>query len=210
MLKLLASPILAMALAQAGCATLFTSSTTRITIETTPPGAAVMAIGGTAGDLIVTLKRASAVTQKILDWLTPHFTPEGKAELQKLSFEELLTWVIAWLEPHVRNLAPMADKIRQEFDKIPLPIAQEIRAFLGLDRFGVSPLTCTVKNGNSYAVIAFQQGHRAAVGSLGTRINMAMLWNAFNGFLLLPIDFLTGKWRVTGPERLHLTLTKVN
>lgn len=196
-----------MVLLQSGCATLLTNATTKTTIETSPPGAVVVAIGGSAGDLIVTLKRGNAVVLKVLGWLSPHLTPTGKAALEQLSFEAFITNVVAWLDPSLRAATPMLAGIQAEFDRIPPPVAARIRGYLGLDRVGVAPTTCALKNGNSYAVIAYLPGHRATVGSLSTRINMKLLLNVFNGFVPgLVIDFLTGRWRVTTPDRLALAL----
>lgn len=202
--------LVATAFIQSGCATMFTSSKTRTLIETAPPGAVVVAVGGTAGEVIVTIHKGGQVMQKVLGWLSPHLTPSGKAALEKLSFEEFLTSLIAWLNPSIQKITPAAAVVQAEFARMPPAVANRIRSYLGLDQVGVTPATCALKNGSAYAVVAYLPGYQAKVGSLGTRFNKLTLLNVFNGIVPgLFIDLLTGRWRVTTPDQLSLTLKKV-
>lgn len=191
----------------AGCATVFTGSSKKVTVETTPPRAKIAVVGGAAGTLIVKAKKYGDLAPRILKLLDPHLSKEARDALALLEVDELITLAAVFLSPTLEGIA-LPEKVKAELTKLPSSARREVAAILGIDRVGLAPLTCALRNGQDYAVIVYHDGYRAKVSALEAKLNWLVFLNVFNGFLGVPIDLFSGAWREVEPDRLHVTLRK--
>ena len=192
---------------QIGCATIFSGRTQKISIETTPPQATVVVVGGTAGTAILRAKDLSDVAKTTLALLEGHVSKKTFNSLELLDSEELITKLVVWLK---FDEAPgEADReSSQVFAKIPQTVRDKILSVAGLEEVSVTPTEIELKRGRSYAVVASKSGYQSTISEVKSQFNWITALNVFNLFLGVPVDMITGAWRDLEPEHLLTTLPK--
>jgi hypothetical protein len=186
-------------LALTGCATIFTGSSQKITIDTAPQRSVVVVVGSPAAPVLLSLKRSSDISQKVVSILSPFISERAGERLRGLALEELVTRMAAWA-----RLGIVPDYL--EGAALPAAVQGRLLSVLGIEHVAVSPTTVKLKKGRKYAVLAWQEGHQARLVGIGMKFNFVTLVNVFNLFLGVPIDMLTGAWYNLGPKQLQLVL----
>lgn len=207
MKRLMTAVAFAAAASQVGCATLFTGTSEDLTIESDPPNAVVVVIGGTVGNLLVRASQATSVAQKIFDVLDPHLGTELRETLRKVDLNELIA-ALGTLARLNRIPTGLVDDVRSVVEKIPRPIAEKAMEVLGLDHVGTTPTKCRIGKGGPTAVIAWAEGHHPRMESVDVRFNWVAVLNVFNFFIGLAIDIPTGAWLEPKTDRLRIRLKK--
>jgi hypothetical protein len=194
------SLLVALALVSSGCATVFTGTSQRITVETDPPGATVIVIGTPMASVLLAGGRSTQFTRPLLSILGPMVSDATRQKLELLDFDELVTRLVLWSR----------DRIPPEVEAgaavLPPEIKSRILGYLGVKGVGPSPLVVKLKKGRKYAVIAFQEGYQARTAGIQMKFNWVFVLNIFNAFILSPVDIVTGAWFKLSPGTLHLEL----
>ncbi len=193
------------ALAQAGCATVFTGTSREVEFASVPPGANVVVLGGPAGDSLLKAKKGSDVVKVVARILRAAAPADYHAAIDKLSLldvETFVTLVVPWVEvgqmpPELGPLVPL---------DFPKPTARAVLSALGVEAWGQTPFAESIGKGKEYAVLVWKKGHRARVIAMEKSFNFLFLLNILNVFLLSPIDIASGAWYSVGPGRIDVVL----
>src|SRR5687768_187073 len=82
--------VLAVAAGQTGCATIFSGTSTKVRIESDPPGANVVVVGGGAASMILKAQKIANLADRIIAKLGPNVPTDSVAELKKHSLEDMV------------------------------------------------------------------------------------------------------------------------
>jgi hypothetical protein len=183
-----------------GCATVFTGTSQKITVETNPPGATVIVIGSPMASVLLAGGKSTEVTRRVLGVLGPMVSDATRRRLEILDFDELVTRLVLWsrdrVPPEVEGGAAM----------LPPEVKTRLLGVLGVKGVGDAPYSLKLKKGRKYAVIAFQDGYQARTAGIQMKFNWVFVLNVFNAFLLSPVDIVTGAWFKLSPGTLRLEL----
>jgi len=185
-----------------GCASIFTGSKQRITIETDPPGALIVVVGTPAAPILLALDKGDRVAQKIVGLLSPVLSEGARQRLAGLALPELIAKVGAWAR--LDQVPP--ELVGEATTRIPGEIRGALLDVLGIKEVGVSPMKVKLRKGRDYAVIAYHEGYGGRIAGIHPKFNWVTLLNVFNAFLGVPIDALTGAWFNLSPGTVRLTL----
>ena len=195
--------ILAVSAGQAGCATIFSGTSTKVRIESEPSGAGVVVIGGGAASMILKAQRIANLADKILAKLGPSISKESVDELKKYSLEDMVG-IIALSLTSPLSMGFLSEKTRMALAGIPKPIRDAVLDMIGIEETGQTPMSVTLKKGGAYAVVVAPEGKPPKIVGLKTSFDFLVLLNVLNLFIGVPIDILTGAYLDLGPEKIHV------
>ncbi|MCB1179992.1 MAG: hypothetical protein KDK36_20610 [Leptospiraceae bacterium] len=192
------------ALSLNNCATIFSGTSQDVEINAKPQGTTIIILGGTIGKII----RYGAKIQSFIDIFSEYLDEEDKKVLERYSFESLITAVIL----EVRGVVPVERSMSQEVAKVlaKIPRSYKVKVLntFGMEEFALAPVKTELKTSGGYAVIGYMSGKKIVVKEINTRLNWTILWNVLNGFILLPIDVLTGAYKKLTPLELDMELNE--
>lgn len=199
--------ILAAAAGQTGCATIFSGTSKKVRIESDPPGAGVVVIGGGTASMILKAQKIANLADKIIAELGPHVPKDSVAELKKYSLEDMVG-IIALSMTSPFSMSFLSENTRTALAKIPKPIKDVILDMIGIEETGKTPMSVTLKKGGAYAVVVAPEGKVPKVVGLKTSFDFLVLLNVLNLFLGVPVDILAGAWFDLGPDRVFVRFPK--
>lgn len=191
---------LALTLALSGCATIFTGTSQKVTVETNPPGATVIVVGTPMASVLLAGSKSTEVTRTLLAIVGPLVGDETRRRLEVLDFDVLLTRLALWSRDRV------PPELGATAQVLPPEIKRRLVEVIGIQDIGPSPLAVKLRKGRKYAVIAWQEGYVVRTAGIDMEFNWVVLVNVFNAFLGVPIDIITGAWFNLSPSRLQLEL----
>lgn len=141
------------------------SSPKKITITTHPAQAVVVILDDPGAQALVVAMESERIAKKLLKLVAPHLAKELLEKLEKMSVEELVSRLIAWV--HLDRLPPATvAEVRASLGGLPGSLREQICSAVGLDDFGVSPMTMKRRTAKTYAVLAWAPGFKAEVKTL--------------------------------------------
>lgn len=190
---------------QVGCATILSGTRQTVTLESVPPGAPVVVVGGAAAQLAVKLQKATQVRDLALKILQPVVSPELAAIMQQASPDELVTQLVILTQ---RGEIPpeWIQKAGTAVAKIPQPVVEKIVEQLGIEGIGATPYQVELKKGRPWAVVSWQVGHRGKLMVIDTKFNWICLLNILTAGLGMIVDVATGAWLSLDPTQVAYTL----
>ncbi|HKS16731.1 MAG TPA: hypothetical protein VJU16_05425 [Planctomycetota bacterium] len=195
--------LLAMPAVQTGCATIFSGTSTKVRIESDPPGANVVVIGGGAASMILKAQETAGLADRILSKLGPHVPKDSMDELRKHSLEDMVG-IIALSLTSPMSMGFLSEKTRTAIENLPRPIREAVLDMIGIEETGKTPMSVTLKKGGAYAVVVAPEGKAPKIVGLKTSFDFLVLLNVLNLFIGVPIDILTGAYLDVGPEKVHV------
>ncbi len=195
--------ILAVSVGQTGCATILSGTSTKVRIESDPPGASVVVLGGGAASMILKAQKIAGLADRIISKLSPHVPKDSMDELRKYSLEDMVG-IIALSMTSPMSMSFLSEKTREAMAKIPKPVVDVILDMIGIEETGKTPMSVTLKKGGAYAVVVAPEGRAPKIVGLKTSFDFLVLLNVLNLFIGVPIDILTGAWFDLGPEKIHV------
>jgi hypothetical protein len=195
--------LLAVVGVQTGCATIFSGTSSKIRIESDPPQASVVVLGGGAASMILKAQKIAGLADRIIAKLSPHVPQESMDELRRHSLEEMVG-IIALSMTSPMSMMFLSEKTREAIAKIPKPVRDAILSMIGIEAVGHTPMSVTLKKGGSYAVVLAPEGKAPKIVGLKTSFDFLVLLNVLNAFLGVPVDILTGAWFDLGPEKVFV------
>jgi hypothetical protein len=192
-------------IAQSGCASVFSGTHQEVRFVSDPPGASVIVVGGSAGELVLDAKKQSDRLQiaiAMLRSMAPEEYGPALARLEALRADELIPKLVTWLEEsrlpaELASLPPVA---------IPRGAKMVVLEVLGVGPCGATPYTGEVRRGSKYAVIVRLEGYRPKIVALDESFNWVFLLNIFNAFMLCPVDIVSGSWYGVDADEVVVTL----
>lgn len=196
----------------AGCATVFTGTKQEVPITSSPPGATVVVVSGTAANLALKAKKVSDFKDTLVNGLLGGaLPPEAKAVLLSLSTDELITQLVLWVRAQQvpAAVAGGAAQAQQVLALVPLFLREKVGAYLGISAIEATPFSPKLRKGREYALVTWAPEHRARLLEIDTRFNWVVLLNVFTFGLGAIVDVLTGAWLNLTPQEVAFTLDPV-
>ena len=191
----------AAAAGQVGCATIFSGTSSKIRIESAPPGADVVVIGGGTASMVLKAQKIAGIADKILAQLGPHVPKDSIAELRKHSLEDMVG-IIALSLSSPMSMSFLSEKTRAAIASIPAPVREAVLDMIGIEETGKTPMSVTLKKGSAYAVVVAPSGKAPKIVGLKNEFDFTVLLNVLNLFIGVAVDALTGAWFDVGPEKV--------
>ena len=196
--------ILACVSLQTGCATIFSGTKQKVRIETAPPQAHVVVLGGAVGTLLASTPDTRKVTRKIIALFGSRLTAEQRQALELLDLRDLVAALAVWTKDQVMTGLPPAAEAA--IRALPPKLVSKALAAAGVDASGQSPIVTKLRRDSRYAVLSWQAGHRPKLTVIDSNFNWVVLWNVLNAGLGVIVDVGTGAWRKLSPSELQIEL----
>lgn len=196
-------PLVVVAFGQAGCATIFSGTSTKVRVESDPPGAGVVVIGGGAASMILKAQKIAGLADKIIARLGPHVPNDSVAELKRYSLEDMVGIIALGLTSPM-SMTFLSENTRKAIASVPPPVRDAVLDMIGIEETGRTPMSVTLKKGAAYAVVVAPEGRAPKIVGLKTKFDFLVLLNVLNLFLGVPVDILTGAWMDVGPDKVFV------
>lgn len=185
------------------CATIFTGTRQSVGIDSNPPGATIVAMGGSFAQLVARAKNIEGIKETVVSLMRPWLSPQVLAVLDVMTLDELLTQLVLFLKPIEGPPAVVLKEAAALFAALPGGVRDEISNRLGFEGLGFTPTQVELKKGAPHLLISFQAGRAARLFVIGTKFNFVVLFDIFTLGIGLIVDVATGAW-------LNLTPTTID
>ena len=193
------------AVCASGCATLFTGTSAKVFVTSSPEGAGVVVVGGPVGDVLIKGQQASLIAQSFVSLLVESVDEDTAEILRQADMRELLTALVifARLDRLPEHVPP---ELAAAIGLIPKPVILTALSLVGVEDYGETPMVADLGLGSSYIVLTFLDDHRIEAVEIETSFNHLVWLNIFNLGLGVIVDVISGAWYEVDTERLTIEL----
>jgi hypothetical protein len=197
--------VIVMTFGLAGCATIFSGSSQKVTITANSPDATIIVLGGPIGAAVAKVGKLAALQARLLELLPASLTPAQRQLFGSTPIEYLITSLVM----EVKTGQPpqgITAELAQLYAEIPRPVKERLVREFGLETFGVGRVEAVLERGEIYAVIGWKAGFNVQLRAIDGTFNWTTLWNVLNLGIGVVVDVYTGAWLKLSPSKVELSL----